>query len=314
MSIEHQTRFQGGVISRRQVRELGGDDNLIERMLRRRQWHVIYPGVYVDHTGTPSDEQVRMAAVLFAWPAALAGESALIAHGVRNISSDEVTVAIDASRRVQARPGMRVLRMTALERMTLSTLIPERIRLEAAVLQVASARWRTGGEGAVVGLLSDVCQQRRTTPGRLLVELGAHPCLPGRSLLKNVLADVESGAFSLLEHRYLSTVERAHGLPRGRRQFGFRNGRRGGFRDVYYPEQRTVVELDGRLGHEWAADRWADLERDLLAATDDLLTTRLGWGTVADPCRLATKMGRLLQSRGWGGEPTRCPRCCPTPG
>ncbi len=270
--------------------------------------------MYVDHTGCPSDEQMRMAAVLFAWPAALAGDSALIAHGVRNIPSETVTVAIDTRRRIKARPGMRVLRITRLKDLTVSTLVPARLRLEPAVLLLASARWRTGGEGAVVALLSDVCQQRRTTPARLAAQLDDLACLPGRSFLRAVLQDVGSGAFSLLEHRYLSRVERAHGLPRGQRQVRFGDGQRTGFRDVHYPDQRCLIELDGRLGHEWAVDQWADLERDLAAATGDLLTTRLGWGAVSDACRLAPKVGALLQARGWVGEPTRCRRCGRGPG
>ena len=174
---------------------MGGDDNLIERMLRRREWQVVHPGVYVDHTGRPSDEQMRMAAVLFAWPAALAGDSALIAHGVRNIPGETVTVAIDTRRRIKARPGMLVLRITRLKDLTVSTLVPARLRLEPAVLLLASARWRTGGEGAAVALLSDVCQQRRTTPARLAAQLDDLACLPGRSFLRAVLQDVGAARF-----------------------------------------------------------------------------------------------------------------------
>lgn len=311
MSIEQELQFQGGVIARRQVLELEGDDNLIERKLRRREWQVVHPGVYVDHTGAPTDEQLRMAAVLFAWPAALAGESALLAHGVRNVFCDQVTVAIGPSRKLQPRPGIRVLRMSNLEPMTVSTLTPQRLRLDDAVLHVASARWRSGGEADAVALLSDICQQRRTTPQRLLARLEDHPCLRGRSFLKTVLADVASGTYSLLEHRYLTRVERPHGLPRGERQNPFSSGDRTGFRDVRYPHQHTLIELDGRLGHEWAADQWVDLDRDLSAATVDLHTSRLGWGAVAEPCRLAPKVGALLRARGWTGVPKRCRRCPP---
>ena len=38
------------------------------------------------------------------------------------------------------------------------------------------------------------------------------------------------------------------------------------------------------------------------AAADELLTVRLGWGLVAEPCRLAVLMGRVLQSSGWAGQ------------
>lgn len=308
MSIEHLMQLQGGVISRRQLIEHGADDNLVERMIRRRLWRPIHPGVYVDHTGVPTDEEGRMAAVLYAWPAALAGESALIAHGLRNFSAEIVSVAIDAERRVQPQPGLRVMRLQDFDRRTLWPRIPPRLRLEDATLQVASERWRTGGEAGAVAVLADACQQRRTTASRLRSVLGDYPCLCGRSFIGSILGDVASGAFSLLEHRYLTRVERPHGLPRATRQAGFRD-RRVGFRDVLYAQQGLVIELDGRLGHEWALDQWADLERDLRSATDELQTTRLGWGAVASPCRLAPLVGELLQVRGWAGSAGRCRRC-----
>jgi hypothetical protein len=42
--------------------------------------------------------------------------------------------------------------------------------------------------------------------------------LKGRASLVGVLRDVAEGAYSVLERRYLRDVERAHGLPAGRRQ------------------------------------------------------------------------------------------------
>jgi hypothetical protein len=42
---------QSGVIRRRQVLDLGGTDNDIERPLRRREWARVHTGLYVDHTG-----------------------------------------------------------------------------------------------------------------------------------------------------------------------------------------------------------------------------------------------------------------------
>ena len=74
---------QDGVISRRQVLELGGSDNDIERLVRRREWARVHPGTYVDHTGPPSRRQLDWAALLHHWPAALDGASALRWAGVR---------------------------------------------------------------------------------------------------------------------------------------------------------------------------------------------------------------------------------------
>jgi hypothetical protein len=301
-------RSQNGVISRRQVLANGGDDNLIEKRVRRRLWRVIHPGVYVDHTGVPTAEQAQQAAVLYAWPAALGGESALHAHGALDPPTT-TTVAIDHTRRVREPPGVRVVRVRGLAEKVLWNRTPPRLRLESAALHVASERFLHRGEADAVALLSDVCQRRMTTPPRLLASVDACSSLPGRGFLRAVLVDVAEGAFSLLEHRYLTRVERAHRLPRGSRQRSFATEGRTGFRDVMYDDQQVVVELDGRLGHEWAADQWSDLARDLRSATEQLQTIRLGWGAVSTPCRLAVLVGQVLQARGWSGSHRPCRDC-----
>jgi hypothetical protein len=72
-----------------------------------------------------------------------------------------------------------------------------------------------------------------------------------------------------------------------------------------------VVELDGRLGHEWTRDRWDDMDRDLLAATEEQLTLRLGRRHVEQtPCRTAARLGRVLALRGWAGSPLPCGPGC----
>lgn len=69
--------------------------------------------------------------------------------------------------------------------------------------------------------------------------------------MTEVLEDVATGVYSVLEHRYLTRVERPHGLPTARRQRVVRAGRGPAYRDVEYPTIGLVVELDGRLGHDW---------------------------------------------------------------
>ena len=50
--LEHLlTRVQDGVVSRRQLRELGARDHDIVRLVRRRDLVAVHPGVYVAHTG-----------------------------------------------------------------------------------------------------------------------------------------------------------------------------------------------------------------------------------------------------------------------
>jgi hypothetical protein len=129
-------------------------------------------------------------------------------------------------------------------------------------------------------------------------------------LLSDILDDVGAGALSPLERRYLRDVERAHRLPRASRQLpDLVDGSRVQ-RDVEYTAQCTDVELDGRLGHEAADDRWDDLDRDLGSAAAGKLTLRVGWRQVLEPCRTAVTIGRVLAARGWEGTVRPCGPDC----
>ena len=125
-----------------------------------------------------------------------------------------------------------------------------------------------------------------------------------------ILRDVSCGAYSVLEQEYLKRVERPHGLPVGDRQRRDGDGPRVVFRDVDYPMWSTVVELDGRLGHEAARDRWRDLDRDLAATVSGSLTLRVGWQQVLEACRLADQVSRVLRARGWSGPSRACGPTC----
>jgi len=90
-----------------------------------------------------------------------------------------------------------------------------------------------------------------------------------------------------------------------------KQGRTSAYRDVEYLSAGLVVELDGRLGHELTVDRWNDLDRDIDTAVTGRLTIRASWRQVLQPCRLAAAVARLLQARGWRGQPRPCSDGCP---
>ena len=291
---------QDGVLSRQQLLTGGAAVHDIERWIRRRELVRLHPGVYLDHTGPPSWSQRAWAAVLLHPPAALDGPSALRAWGVRTGGSgdaDGLDVVVSHGRRVSDPPGVTTRVSRTFHDDALPHLRPPRIRLEAAVLDVAAAQRRPDG---TVAVLADAVQSRRTTAERLRTALLARPRLPGRALLTEVLTDVDAGALSAMERRYLRDVERTHGLPRGERQGRSPEGRAADS-DVRYRRFGVRVELDGVLGHSHAQDRWADLERDLVAAASGEVTLRPGWRQVLAPCRLAAVVGSVLNSRGWSG-------------
>lgn len=309
---------QDGVIGRHQVLAHGFTQNDIRRRLRRREWVLVHPGVYVDHTGRLTWKQRAWAAVLVAWPAALAGESALRAasgpgRAPRPGMPEDapIVVAIDRRRTIKSVDGV-VFRPTAriTARVQWNTS-PPRMRLEEALLDLASI---TTDRETPISLLSDAVQARLTTAERLIDSLTARPRITRRIYLMAILTDVRDGTCSVLEHAYLHQIEQRHGLPLGTRQAPFEAPRRG-FRDVDYTPWPLLVELDGRIGHSRSRDRDRDLERDLDALVlQQARTVRLGWGQVLDrPCETARKIAHLLTAAGWAGTFTPCPACPPGP-
>lgn len=308
--------LQDGVISRKQALDTGMSATGVALFVRRRIWRPIHPGVYVDHTGPPTWRQRAWAAVLACAPAALDGRSAVRAHeGPGRRDHDDtgpIEVVIGHDRRVRAPDGVILRRSRRFTDAAQTHLSPPRLRYDDAIVDLAD---RARDDLAAVALLADACGSRRTTATRLLAASRRMSRLRRRAWIEAILADVVEGTCSVLEHGYLTLVERPHGLPRGERQAGAtdHDGRRL-LRDVRYggerPPWRQLVELDGRLFHTSAAARHRDLTRDLDAAVDGEETVRLGYGQVfADGCRTACQLARLLRRRGWPGQAHPCPRC-----
>ena len=295
--------LQDGVIARRQALDAGLAENDVARLIRRREWVRLLPGVYVNHTGEPTWRQRAWAGVLYYAPSALADRSAMPAHG-----DGPIWLAVDAARSVSPRPGYRIRYLAKYDDQVLSHASPPRMRLEEACLNLVRA---SNSPLDRVQLLAEASASRRTTPGRLTAALSRRTRMPHRTWLKSVLRDIADGTCSVLEHGYLTQVERPHGLPRGHRQQPERDDRGALYRDVAYPDFGQLVELDGRMGHDDAVSRDADLERDLDAAVTRRGTVRLGWGQVfGRPCSTAAKVGLLLRAGGWTGRPRSCGPGC----
>ncbi len=296
-------RAQDGVVARRQLVALDAQRHDLERILRRKELATVHAGVYVDHTGPPSPRQRAWAAVLFAAPAALCLESAL------DVTHQPVHVAIDSTRRVRAPEGVVVHRVGGLDGRTLWNLSPPRMRVEETVLDLVD---RARSETDVVGLLTEAVNDRVTTAPRLRAAVAGRRRLRRRPLVLAVLADVEAGACSVLEHGYLTRVERAHALPRAARQRVRRTASGVEYRDVEYEKFGVVVELDGRVGHDGWAAGGRDADRDLDDRAEGRETVRLRHQQVfGTPCRTASRIAAILRRRGWTGSPRSCRHQCP---
>jgi len=295
---------QSGTVRRAQLLEIGATAKDVERWVRRRELVAVRTGVYVAHTGPLTTLQEQWAAVLALWPAALARGSAL---GWPDPAG--IVVAVHETRRVQAPPGVVVVRSRGLDDVVSWQAAPPRVLPEHAVLAVASVRLRRGDVSGAFAALARARSEGKVSPGRLDSALRSSVRLHGRPMLTAMVADLRDGTHSVLERGYLQRVVRPHGLPRGRRQAGSRSTGRRTFQDVRYDDLGVVVELDGWHFHRHTRD--ADADRDLaeLAVTGALtirLTDRQVYG---DACRTAARLAQVFARRGWDGMPQRCPGC-----
>ena len=224
--LAHLLRWvQDGVVSRRQLQELGARDFDIARMVRWRELTAVHPGVYVEHTGPLSWHQRAWAAVLAHWPAALARESAL----PNPRRAGPIQLAVGPRRSVKPVNGTVVRRCAAFDERVLWRQSPPRIAPEHAVIDVVAA---TTDRLAKYHVIADACQTRETWPERILDALATRERVKDREFFVALLADLATGACSVLEREYLD-LERRHGLPiENRRQRPATvNGRRA-YRDV----------------------------------------------------------------------------------
>lgn len=297
-------RGQEGTVSRRQLLAAGWTSVQVDRAVRRRELVVIHPGVYVEHNGPLTAAQRRWAAVLYAAPAALHLEHALPDPP----GNGPVDVAIDWTRRVATRPGIRVHRVRGLDVKTRWNQSPPRVRLEVATLALAA---RAVTDLDAIARLTDAVGGRRTTADRLADALAAQPRLPRHRLLTGLVADLRAGTHSVLEHGYLDRVVRPHGLPEpSSRQHARLTGGRAGYRDIGHLEVDAHVELDGGT-HDDRAQRDVDADHDLDDLADGLVTPRLRYHQVfGTPCRTADRLARFFAGRGWQGTPRPCSTTC----
>ena len=270
----------------------------------------VHAGVYVVHAGPLTWHQRAWAAVLWAWPAALWGPTAIQALERPELLGATVTMHVAVGRHrsgLRPPPGVVVHHVEGLETSVLWNASPPRTRVEEAALDVAMA---AESDLDAVAVLAQVVQRRRTTADRLSRALAGRGRASRRRWLSTVLSDIAAGTCSVLEHGFLTRVERPHRLPRAHRQLPARSSQGLVYRDADYGP--VLVELDGRLFHDSATARDRDLERDLDAAVDRRATLRLGWGQVFErPCATAAKLAAVMHDRGIPLRARPCKPGCP---
>jgi very-short-patch-repair endonuclease len=295
---------QGGVVSSGQVQQHELSRPALRSLLDQGLWRRLDRSVYSAGAGEPSWTAWAWGGVLMGGPGArLGGTAAAHLHDLLEQAPRRITVLVPTQLVLRSRGPWRFRRERPTIRDHRRSGNPPRTAVPDTVLDLCDA----SSEADAIGWVTSAVQQRRTTVPLLRDALALRRRVRHRLLLTDLLADVATGVESPLELRYLRDVERPHGLPRGERQH--RADADPYVRDVLYRALRTVVELDGRLGHE-GTDRFRDMRRDNRTLVAGEVTLRFGSADVyLQQCLVARQVATVLQHRGWEDELVACPRC-----
>ena len=288
---------QEGVVSRAQALDIGFSRHSVSRLLRDGAWQRLTEGIYLTHSGPTSWAAQAWAGVLLGGPdAMLADEAAGYLWRIEPDPPTLISVLVPNESHPEQNWPWRFRRTRNLPRAHGS---PPRTPLPDTVIDLCLLQPHRQLE-----LLAGVLSRGRTTEGALLKVMDARRTVKDRKLLEAVLGRVRDGIHSELEDRYARDVERAHGLPRGKRQVY--DGR---YRvDVRYG-LRLLVELDGRKYHSGEA-AFRDMARDNAHLLRGELTLRYGWFDVTtDPCGVARQVAEMLIQLGEPVDFHPCPRC-----
>lgn len=253
---------QAGLVTRRQLLQLGYTSNYVDAQLSARRWQEISGTVLATTTGALTRAQLMWAGVLHAGPrSAIGGLTALEVHGLQNWHRDEITVLLPKSHNLEKIQGIKFVETRRpIQLMVSSNGLPT-WRIEPAALHWAAY---TPVTRTAYGVLAACVQQGLTTPYRLDGWITRMRPLRRAKPFRRVLGELAEGSQSVAELDVLRMCDR-FGLPRPRRQTRrLDSAGRARYTDAEWSlaDGRTLVlEVDG--GFHMTVKHWAaDLERE----------------------------------------------------
>lgn len=246
---------QHGVVSRRQLLELGFDDRAIEHRLDIGRLHRKARGVYA--VGRP--ELTRhgrwMAAILGCGPdAVLSYRSAAELWGIGSEQEGLIEVSLRKNS-VRRRPGIRTYRRPKLEDRDVTSVANVPVTGVVKTMIDCAARLDAGG---IERMVNQADARGRVRLDSLRADLTDRPGQRGVGKLRDL---IDRRTFRLtdseLERRFLRLVHEAGLDPpaTGRHLNGFKV-------DFFWPRLGLVVETDGLTYHRTPAQQKRDLVRD----------------------------------------------------
>jgi len=253
---------QAGMVSRRQLRELGVTESELRHHVAMERWAHRSSEVISTTTGPLSPEQRQWLGVLHAGPTAMVGGlTALEHHGLQRWTRSDVTVLVSNPLSYPPLPGVVFFRTRRPFKLLVGPGELPVCRTEPAVLLFASyePHLRTA-----LGAVTACVQQRLTTAERLREWVDRLAPLRRARHVRELLDDVDGGAHSLSEVD-LRKACRAYGVrpPRSQRVRYDRGGRKR-YTDAEWPlpdGRELVLEVDGAF-HDDAEQSALDRRRN----------------------------------------------------
>jgi very-short-patch-repair endonuclease len=228
-ALDSVLREQEQIVTRAQAMACGLSRPEIRHRIRARgPWQILFPGVYLAVTGTPTQRQLEIAALRRAGPGSvLTGTAALRHHGIRVPDSACCTVLVAAEHHRQDRGYLRVWP---------TTRMPEFVFTDGAVRFADAAR-----------AVADAARELRSF--RDVRAVAAHAPVRQSAWLRRTLAEVADGVRSAAEGDLRSLI-RAAGLPapvfNARLYIG---PDLLAVVDAWWPDAGVAVEVDSREWH-----------------------------------------------------------------
>ncbi len=204
--------LQAGIISRRQLMELGLSRMQAKAYINNGRWQRMLPGVYATFTGPVGTFRRVWAAILYAGPGAAASHgTALWLWKVIDDPPTVIDVIVPELRKVLRQRGLRVHRRRALNQGLADLLIhhpseqPPRLRVEEAMLDHCDSATAL----AAVDLVLRATQRRCTTAERFSRAIGKRRRQRWRSLLLEILARSAVMSAALSNHMHRTAPHRA---------------------------------------------------------------------------------------------------------
>ena len=246
-------RKQDGVVSRAEALRGGLTDRQVRYRIRPGgPWQQLLPGVYLAVTGTPTRQQLEIAALRFAGRgSAITGLAALRRSGVRVPDHSVITVLV---RRGRIRVDRAFVRVRPTTRMPEYVLVDGPVQFTMVARAIADAAREVPSFRDFRALLADSVQRRRCKIDVLARELADTPRKQS-SWLRRALAEVADGVRSVAEGDLRDLIIRA-GLPRPMFNARLSVGEEFlGTPDAWWPDAGVAAEVDSREWH-LSPDDW----------------------------------------------------------